>query len=30
MPSVIVEYHPDTFDDFFTEPLKDFPTLAED
>ena len=30
MPAVIVEYHPDTFEEFFSEPLKDFPTLAED
>ncbi len=30
MSAVIVEYHPDTFEEFFTEPLKDFPTLAED
>lgn len=30
MPAVLVEYHPDTFEEFFAEPLKDFPTLAED
>lgn len=30
MPSVIAEYHPDTFEEFFAEPLKDFPELADD
>lgn len=30
MSAVIVEYHPATFEEFFSEPLKDFPTLAQD
>lgn len=25
MPKVIVTYHPDTYDEFFAEPLKAFP-----
>lgn len=29
-PAVIVEFHPATFDEFFTEPLKDYPSLAAD
>ncbi|SDS03750.1 mRNA interferase YafO [Halopseudomonas litoralis] len=30
MSGIIVEYHPRTFEEFFLEPLKDFPNLAED
>lgn len=30
MGSVIAEYHPATFEAFFSEPLKDFPSLADD
>src|SRR5690554_7950435 len=29
MSKVIVEYHPETYKEFFDEPLKDFPDLAE-
>ena len=30
MPKVFVTYHPDTYDEFFAEPLKAFPTLTQD
>lgn len=30
MPALIATFHPDTFNEFFEKPLKDFPTLAED
>lgn len=30
MGSVIAEFHPETFDAFFADPLKDFPSLADD
>lgn len=29
MNQVTAEYHPDTYNEFFEQPLKDFPTLAE-
>lgn len=30
MPAITAKYHPGTFREFFEDPLKDFPTLAED
>lgn len=29
MVQVVVTYHPDTYEEFFAEPLKDFPSLAQ-
>lgn len=30
MPKLIVTYHPDTYDEFFSDLLADFPTLPQD